>query len=97
MEHRFRGTVLSGSDEQALAAGFLAGLRGLLSLEDQEAILIAYAYCLKSGIQNPVALADELTGGTETTCLDMSIAASGYVRGREAARVLLGEDHPTLQ
>ncbi len=85
MEHRFLGQILTGQDEKALAAGFLAGLKTLLTLNDGEAMLIAYSYLLKRGSGQAVELADELVTGAEY----LSVAESGYRTGRTAAEKLL--------
>ncbi len=87
MEHRFIGLILTGQDEKALAAGFLAGLKGLLQLNDDESMLIAYSYMLMRGSSQAVDLADELVVKAE----GLSVAACGYKAGRAAAEKLLGE------
>jgi len=85
MEHRFLGHILTGQDENALAAGFLAGLKALLTLNDGESMLIAYSYLLKRGSGQAVDLAGELVTGVE----GFSVAESGYRTGRMAAEELL--------
>jgi len=92
MEHRFIGLILTGQDEKALAAGFLAGLKGLLQLNDGEATLIAYSYLLMRGSSQAIDLASELVAEAEGPQAEgFSVAACGYRAGWAAAEKLFGE------
>ncbi len=87
LQQRFAGIVLDRQEELDLAAGFLAGLRGILHLADREASLIAYAFLLKRGGPAAATGAERLAVGRLTG----TAASAGYLRGRRAARDLLDE------
>ena len=88
---RFQGLPLSAAEECELAAGFVAGMKARLQLEDTETTMVAYIYALMAGERgNAVYTASEIV--RQRSVLTMtSPAANGYQQGLNAARELLDE------
>ena len=93
LQRRFVGVPVSSAEEYDLAAGFLAGIKGRLGLEDTESTMLTYIYLLMQGEQvAAIRKVGELTNRPRQT-----VAAEGYQRGLQAARDIFNEGQPVSQ
>ena len=95
-EQRFVGMPLTQSEECALAAGFIAGLKVRMDLEDDETTMLAYVYVLLAGDSTWAAeIADELGRELEREFDQQLVSEHGFKHGLQAAHRML-ESAPGL-
>ena len=87
-EQRFIGLPISEAEESDLAAGFLAGLKLRMTLQDTDSMLLAYVYVLMSGRRAGALIKARSLLDRNSVAM---ASASGYLHGLRAAREFMNE------